>query len=378
MQKRTVTGLALAACFSLNCFAGPAADACVKDLESLPAFLLENDAGARDHLAQFGQKYLDAALADAKTEASQIRGNASCAPVITKYLRAWRRGHLSVEDIPATPPAAAPAQAADDAATQQLKNGPTIEVLSPKTLLLTLRSFAVYHREALSALIQARRADLERHPNWIIDVRGNGGGGDSSYAPLKPWLMPDEVASAGTELLATLANIEAWAHVCAVFAPGNAECEKFAADTVARMRHAAPGTFVPQGDGGAMAYERVERPEPHRPARVAILIDGGCGSSCEQFALDARQSFSVKLLGRHTSGSLDYSNLVPHDLPLGRRRLWYATTRSNRIPGLMVDVAGVPPDIYLPAEAGSDAKQEEVRRVQDWLEGGSLAPRRVR
>jgi C-terminal processing protease CtpA/Prc len=118
--------------------------------------------------------------------------------------------------------------------------------------------------------------------------------------------------------------------------------------------------------------------EPHRPLRVAILIDGGCGSSCEQFAREARESFNVKLIGQHTSGSLDYSNLVPHDLPSGRHRLWYATTRSTRITGLMVDVAGVPPDIYLPVEAGYDAKHEEVWRLQSWLEGGSVATRNIR
>lgn len=43
----------------------------------------------------------------------------------------------------------------------------------------------------------------------------------------------------------------------------------------------------------------------------------------------------------------------------------------------MVDVAGVPPDIYLPIEAGDNAKQAEVLRVQSWLEGGSLAPRQL-
>jgi hypothetical protein len=29
-------------------------------------------------------------------------------------------------------------------------------------------------------------------------------------------------------------------------------------------------------------------------------------------------------------------------------------------------------------EAGDDANYEEVRRVQNWLEGGSLAPRQAR
>jgi peptidase S41-like protein len=378
MQKTTVMGLALAACFSLNCFAGPAAEACVKDLDALPSFLLENDAGARDRLAQLGQKYFDDALAEAKSAASQIRGNASCAPVIQKYLRAWRRGHLSVEEITAAPASTAPQQSSEDAAAEHLKKAPTIEILSAKTLRLTLKSFELYNRDPLIALLKAHREDLEGHPNWIIDVRGNGGGGDDSFRPLRPWLMPDEFASANTEILATPANIEGYSRVCAIFAPGDAECQKFVTDSIARMRKAAPGTYVAMDDGGAMSYHRMEWLEPHRPSRVAILIDGGCASSCEEFVLEARQSFDVKLVGQHTSGSLDYSNLAPHDLPSGRRRLWYATTRSSRIPGLTVDVAGVPPDIYLPIEGGADAKSEEARRVQNWLEGGSLAPRKLK
>jgi hypothetical protein len=351
---------------------------CVRDLEALPGFLLENDTGARDHLAQFGQKYFDDALAEAKSAALQIRGNASCTQVITKYLRAWRRGHLGVEDITPAPAAAAPEQSAGGASAQHLKSAPTIEILSTKTLRLTLKNFEPYNRDALMALIKARHEDLEGHPNWIIDVRGNGGGSDNSYEPLMPWLMLDDVASASAEILATRANIEGWTRICALDAPEDAECQKSLSESIARMRKAVPGTYVAMEDGGAMSYGHVERLEPHRPLRVAILIDGGCGSSCEQFALEARQSFSVKLIGQRTFGSLDYSNLRPHDLPSGRRRLWYATTRSTRIPGLMVDVAGVPPDIYLPIEAGDDAKYEEVLRVQSWLEGGSLAPRKVK
>lgn len=378
MQTRTLTGLALSACFSLNCFAqGPAAVACTKDLEDIPGFLLENDTGARVQLAQFGQKYFDDALAEAKSAAAQIRGNASCEPVIRKYLRAWRRGHLSVEDITAAPTASAPQQSAGNTAAQHLKSAPTIEILSTKTLRLTLKSFELYNRDPLIALIKARHKDLARHPNWIIDVRGNGGGG-GSYERLMPWLMPDEFASASEEILATPANIEGFTRACALFAPGDPVCQKFVSDSIARMRKAVPGTYVAMDDGGAMSYGHVDRLEPHRPSRVAILIDGACGSACEQFALKARQSFNVKLIGQHTFGSLDYSNLAPHDLPSARRRLLYATTRSTRIPGLMVDVAGVPPDIYLPIEVGDDAKNEELLRVRSWLEGGSLAPRKVK
>ncbi len=379
MVNRTLAGLALAACFSLNGLAQrPSALACTQDLEYIPGFLLENDAGARDRLAQLGQKYFDDALAEARSAAGQIRGNPSCAPVLQKYLRAWRHGHLAVEEITAARATTAAQPSEEEVAAQRLKSAPTIEILSAKTLRLTLKSFELYNREPLIALIQAYREELEGHPNWIIDVRGNPGGGDSSYGPLLPWLMADEVASASAEILATPANLEGWIRVCSLDGHVDSECEKALRDPIARMRKAEPGTYVAMEDGGAMSYGRIERLEPHRPARVAILIDGGCGSSCEEFVLAARQSFQVKLVGQHTNGSLDYSNLRPRDLPSGRRRLWYATTRSTRIPGLMVDVAGVPPDIYLPFERGEDARQEEVRRVQSWLEGGSLAPRKVR
>jgi hypothetical protein len=375
MHKSTLAALVLAAGFAMTCQAqGPSAIACAQDLEAIPVFLLENDTGARDRLAQLGQKYFDDALAEAKSAALQIRGNPSCEPVIRKYLRAWRHGHLSVVEI--TPPSTAPPQQqpAENAAPQPPKDAPTIEILSAKTLRLTLKSFESNTRDPLIALIKAHHQDLESHPNWIVDVRGNGGGSDSSYYPLRPWLMPDEFVNANAEVLATPANIEGYTRICALYAPGDAECEKSMADPIAQMRKATPGTYVSMDGGAAMSYIRAERLEPHRPSRVAILINGGCGSSCEEFVLEARQSFNVKVIGQHTYGSLDYSNVRPHDLPSGRRRLWYATTRSARLPGLPVDVAGVPPDIYLPAESGSNARNEEVVRVQKWLEGGSLTP----
>jgi hypothetical protein len=36
------------------------------------------------------------------------------------------------------------------------------------------------------------------------------------------------------------------------------------------------------------------------PRRIAVLIDRGCGNSCEEFVLAVRQSFKVKTFGRPT------------------------------------------------------------------------------
>jgi hypothetical protein len=69
-----------------------------------------------------------------------------------------------------------------------------------------------------------------------------------------PWLMPDEVASASVELLATRANLDGWKRICPFVASGDAECEKSVSDTIARIRNAAPGMFVALRDSGAISY----------------------------------------------------------------------------------------------------------------------------
>ena len=374
-MKRLAFFFVMSSCFTLNCLGQhTAAELCVKDLEVIPGFLLENDTGAKEHLAQFGQKHFDDAMAEAKSAAMKVSDDDGCWDVLHQYLRAWRKGHLEVspKDLGLAQPAAS--SSAKTPAVPR-KDAPRFQILSKKTVLLTLKGFMAQNREPLVELLKSNHAALAKHPYWIIDVRGNGGGNDSTYDSILPWLMPDEMVNVGELWLATPANLEGHRNFCAIFTPGDTECEKDLNEAVARTRNAPTGSLVPQDDKGSISYERQTPLEPRRPSRVAILIEGGCASSCEQFLLTTRQSFNVKLIGRRTYGSLDFSNLRPFALPSGERLLWYATSRSLRIPDLPVDLAGIPPDIYLPLAKGDHAKEEEVNRVQSWLEGGSLAPK---
>jgi len=100
-------------------------------------------------------------------------------------------------------------------------------------------------------------------------------------------------------------------------------------------------------------------------------MDSRCASTCEQFLLTVRQAFGVKLVGHGRSyGALDASNLRPYPLPSGQRTLWYATTLSNRLPRLPVDGIGIGPDIYLPDAEHLTDRSVDVKRTQQWLEGG--------
>ena len=349
-------------------------ETCVQDLRAIPGFLLENDTGARQHLAQKGQAYFDQALATSSQAASTALDAAACDAVLENYVGMWRKGHLHVKPgsaVDIAKPAPAPAAAGGQAAPSK---APTLQLLSSQTVLLNLPSFRGNHSAAMQALLDTHREELAARPNWILDVRRNGGGSDNTYAPLLQWISSGEMVRVGAEWLSTPANIAGQESVCALLAPGDAACAAFAGQAVSQMRTVKAGEFAPQQPGGTISYLRVDGQTPQRPARVAILIDRDCASSCEEFLLAARQSFHVKLIGRNSYGALDYSNLRLHALPSGVRHLQYATSRSARLPHLQVDLGGIQPDIYLPPPKDEAGREDEIVRVRRWLEGGTLRP----
>lgn len=340
------------------------AQACLLDLEAIAPFLLANDAGFQQPVSPETEDRRRAALASAKAQAATVRDEGECLTVLQTYLRAWRPGHLSVH-------AMKPDGASEMSRAASGPRAPAIELLSASTALITIPTFFPAMRSPLAALLEQHRKDLEARPNWIIDVRGNDGGSDMTYAPLLPWLLPDGWIDVSEKVFVTAANIQAEERMCDEFAPGDADCARFSAETVRRMRSVGNGQWVQQQYESGWRYTPPDVIEPHRPQRVAVLMDRRCGSSCDQFLLTVRQSFNVKLVGHSRSaGAVDASNLRPHLLPSGRRRLWYATTLSNRLPGLPVDGIGVSPDVFLPDAEDRTDPSADVQRTQRWLEGG--------
>lgn len=368
MKSRLAVALVFGLLFSAPLFSGEVAEDCIEDLSYLPLFLLKNDAGARDHLARVGGGELSHAYADARDRASGASTEEQCNRAIAHYLQAWRSGHLDIQPINI------------DTGDRSIQVGnpeqdyaPRLELLSDDTALLEIHSFHPRAGQLLQLELMKHKDELASRNNWIIDVRRNHGGSDVAYQPLLPWLLADDIAEVQLAFLATDDNVEATRQVCELYAPGDSSCVEFMKPIVERMKASREGSFVGAEDH---EIEFIQIPEsPYRqPERVAILTGEACVSSCEQFLLTARQSFSVKLVGRNSKGNLDYSNLRPHLLPSGKRQLLYATSRSFRLPDMPVDANGVMPDIYLPKPNSLEEWDEEVLRVQNWMEGGSLAP----
>ncbi len=339
------------------------AQACLQDLEAIPGFLLANDAGFQQPVTPDEEANRQAAFETARRQAETVQDEAQCATVLHGYLGAWRKTHLWVDTVKPD----GPFELSHKSNSARM---PSIELLSPATVLITIPNFFPLARQPLAGLIEQHRTELEARPNWIIDVRGNGGGADTTYASLLPWLMPDGWIEVSERIYVTTANLQAEEHIAQEIAPGDEELARFAEATVRRMRSVADGHWVQQQYEEGWLHERPAAVEKHRPQRVAVLMDAGCGSSGEQFLLTVRQSFSVKLVGRSRSGgALDASNVRPHLLPSGRRRLWYATTLSNRLPGYRIEGIGIGPDVFLPEAEDKADRSADVKRTQRWLEG---------
>lgn len=340
------------------------ASACRRDLDFIPGFLLENDPGAPEHLRTLGAPALDRALAEARDRIAADPTGGECRSILKRYVRAWRPGHIDVSPAPGKTKGDAAAPQAEPSARPGLAS---LRWLSDRTVLVTLPTFDPAEQAHLEGLLASQRRRLARTPNWILDIRDNDGGADSTYAPLLEAIMVNPRIEVGAEFLSTPANIANTAGLCEVYR--DASCAAAVAPLVEVMRGARAGGYVlPPGRTEAASVRQDHRALRDAPRRIGVLVDRGCASSCEQFVLSVRQSYNVKLFGRRTAGALDYSNLRPQVLPSGERLLWYATSRSLRLPHLPVDAAGIPPDIYLPPAAEGADPAAETERVRDWLE----------
>ncbi|MBV7315544.1 S41 family peptidase [Shewanella sp. NIFS-20-20] len=190
------------------------------------------------------------------------------------YLRQWRPGHLAIMSLlNATHDNAAVTQ---EPTIQRDPYSPQFTSLSKLTLLMTLPSFSWQYQAPIEALLNNNRASFDSHPDWIIDVRNNGGGSDSSYQQRLAWVLHNQTIRQNAEFLVTKDNIKAQMDICST-QEDNLACEQFIAPVVRAMQQGKSGDYVlPQGQP-ALQYDQSDA-DNIAPQQVAVLIDSYCGS----------------------------------------------------------------------------------------------------
>lgn len=197
----------------------------------------------------------------------------------------------------------------------------------------------------LAALVAAIEAQAEAMRNGraiVIDIRGNGGGNsqwadriaDAIFgAPVTTQARRVSDVRSAIDWRASPENIaywQTWINEVAIPEFGqNSEAENFAQSAIRGMqsRLSANPPIWRQGprrvaEGGGLTTRRPHGTSPF-PARVYVLSNGSCGSSCLNFADVILFVPGVQLIGSATSGDGPYMEVRDMPLPSGRARLTF-------------------------------------------------------
>lgn len=199
--------------------------------------------------------------------------------------------------------------------------------------------------DQMTQLLTEHGEALKSAEKWIVDVRYCRGGSDSVYYPIFNFVFPPN------------------------FEPDYTDAQHLVTETNYQNRIRSFGNMSPPGENpfldafisqmeknrgkGFVRFDFSEFKEAIQgtdlPKSVVVLTDKFCGSSGEQFVIDAKLSPKVTVMGRPTRGVLDYSNQAIEEFEEDGYVFFYATSRSDRVErGEGIDFHGIQPDIIIP------------------------------
>jgi carboxypeptidase C (cathepsin A) len=188
-----------------------------------------------------------------------------------------------------------------------------------------------------------RAPGLRDHDVVVFDVRGNGGGSYNWFMAMLRALYGADFASYYARERLRITPV----FVADTYRPGSgASADPFATppdEDLNRVIDDVRPRALPGGATvtvvGASDDRRRVRPQSQPPpnpvkARVYVLTDGGCGSSCLSFVDELRQFPGVQQIGAATSADRRSGTPLPHALPSGLGTLIVPSmVRENRARG---------------------------------------------
>lgn len=272
----------------------------------------------RDHSGQnfasakmLGKNYLEMGFISLRRTAPVIRTE----PVIERYYRA-----ISADD-------------------------PYFERINEETVLMRIPRFWGSEKHKIDSVINANKAAILATPNFIIDLRNNGGGSDGSFEELIPILYTNPIRTVGVKLLSTPLNNQRMLDFINDDDYGfDEEDKQWAQESYDKLSEQL-GEFVMLNENRVSidSFDTVHE----FPRNIGIIINENNGSTTEQFLLAAKQSKKVKLFGTTTAGVLDISNMYFVASPCNEFELGYCLSKSMRIPEMTIDEKGIAPDYYI-------------------------------
>lgn len=242
-------------------------------------------------------------------------------------------------------------------------NGTYIKKVSSKTVMIRLQYFSYSFVDSIEKLLKDNKKILEEAEFWIIDVRGNGGGTDNAYRAILPYIMTNSIRKLGVEYLASPTLIQTSENYLKGITKDSIKNKEEVINLKTRIAQLknSPGEYVNYNQS-KVAVDSISL-AVKSPAQIVILADNHTGSAAENFLLSAKQSKKVKIMGRPSSGVLDYANAMFFNYGCNNYKLLMPTYRSFRLPDYPIDNIGVQPDIYL-----DESVKDWVQFAVDYLE----------
>ncbi|KGX92339.1 hypothetical protein N781_16410 [Pontibacillus halophilus JSM 076056 = DSM 19796] len=247
----------------------------------------------------------------------------------------------------------------------------SIKPISDEVLYIEMTDFE--STDDLLRMMEEGEDWLCDYKKWIVDVRVNNGGNDTSFYPLLPYLFHEE----GVDLYD---GEEMWFQCTEVNADRQIKQFEEELKTTNDNETRRILTYINQlwkehrGEGlvpfdFSSLFESTVITGMPIPSKVVLLADVTCGSSGDTFVDYAKRSKKVTVMGRATKGLNDYANLASVEWEEGFE-FHYPTSRLRRIDeGRGMTGIGILPHIHIPWTPLHIDHDIDLERAMDYLKG---------
>lgn len=323
-----LSGFPLAA-FSQNCD-------CQQEFASIQDTFIENYAGMSD-FRKSHPDFSDRAYAFRK-KSKRLTTWKACDQLIESWFNYFQNAHIFGGRT-----AQHPLYKEQEASTRD--DTPRLVLYADTLAVFKVTSADIRYQKVIDSLFLQNQEALARIPRWVVDIRGNGGGGDGVFQSFWPYLFTQPWRLYQQEFWATEGNKAYLASLLSY--PELPEDAKIEIQGILQRAEGQQNTFILSARQrcDTLTQDQVFR----NPQRVSILYDASCISAAEHFLWRSRQSPKVTLYSATPSGgAVDYGNLRFAFSSSGNWYFSIPTTQSTRLPSDPIDPTGILPDVWVP------------------------------
>jgi Peptidase family S41 len=231
--------------------------------------------------------------------------------------------------------------------------------LSDSTTYIRIPSFGIENYKIIDSLVSNNLGAINKSPNLIIDLRGNGGGGDRSYKSLLPLIFD-------TKIVPNPYTASVWGSIdnFKYYDDTKFDIAETKQDSVDEINYVEKlrvdiGKFQPikfTTDMLDLVY--------NNPQKVVLLTNKKCGSTTEGFTMVAKESRKVIQMGENTAGMVSYGDWRPIEIPELPIFVSCTTKKMVFFNNQDIESIGIKPDILLNPENENDWIEEAQKYLK--------------